>query len=71
MYGISKNIVERAQLVSTLLSRSEIGVLLDEDMPQEQMEELEVRAAIFVNGSFHGKCRWMMMWKSRNGFEGC
>ncbi|CAE6445407.1 unnamed protein product [Rhizoctonia solani] len=54
MYGISKNIVERAQLVSTLLSRSEIGVLLDEDMPQEQMEELEVRAAI---------CQRFISWK--------
>ncbi|CAE6481023.1 unnamed protein product [Rhizoctonia solani] len=46
MYGINKRIVERARLVSTILSQNEIGVLLDEDMPQEQMEELEVQATI-------------------------
>ncbi|CAE6415963.1 unnamed protein product [Rhizoctonia solani] len=46
MYGVNKSIVERARFVSTILSRNEIGVLLDEDMPQEQMEELEIRAAI-------------------------
>ncbi|CAE6386833.1 unnamed protein product [Rhizoctonia solani] len=46
MYGINKRIVERARLVSTILSRNEIGLLLDEDMPQEQMDELEVQAAI-------------------------
>lgn len=39
---------------STILSRNEIGVLLDEDMSQEQAEELEVRAAI---------CQRFVSWK--------
>ncbi|KAJ1306187.1 hypothetical protein OPQ81_010896 [Rhizoctonia solani] len=54
MYGINKSVVERARFVSTILSHNEIGVLLDEDMPQEQKEELEVRAAI---------CQRFIAWK--------
>ncbi|KAH7334893.1 muts domain V-domain-containing protein [Rhizoctonia solani] len=45
-YGINKSIVERARFASMVVSLNEIGLLLDEDMPREQMEELEVRAAI-------------------------
>ncbi|CAE6341580.1 unnamed protein product [Rhizoctonia solani] len=54
MYGINKNIIERARFVSTILSRNEIGVLLDESMPQEQMEELETRATV---------CQRFISWK--------
>ncbi|CAE6476796.1 unnamed protein product [Rhizoctonia solani] len=54
VYGINKSIVERARFASMVVSRNEIGLLLDEGMPREQMEELEVRAAI---------CQRFVSWK--------
>ncbi|KAG9117287.1 MutS protein msh5 [Ceratobasidium sp. 392] len=40
-YGLRSDIVERARFVSDVLKRDEIGLLLDEDMTEEEEKELE------------------------------
>ncbi|QRW25461.1 DNA mismatch repair protein MutS [Rhizoctonia solani] len=54
----NKNVIERARFVSTILSHNEIGVLLDEGMSEEQVEELEAHAAI---------CQRFISWKMSPG----
>ncbi|KAG8707921.1 MutS protein msh5 [Ceratobasidium sp. 395] len=53
-YGLRPDIVERARFVSDILKRDEIGLLLDEDMTEEEAKELEVCAEV---------CQRFVRWK--------
>ncbi|KAF8608257.1 hypothetical protein BDV93DRAFT_486860 [Ceratobasidium sp. AG-I] len=53
-YGLKAEIVERARFVSDVMSRNEIGLLLDEEMTEEETNELEVCAEV---------CKRFVGWK--------